>query len=81
MKRLLWQHPSVKTIVSCVLGLGLALLFRPVVVASGVFSPPWKELQQALYQFGKQCFAVRISSIDCSPRRTTVAIPPPAAFA
>ena len=61
-------NPGVATILSFVIGLGIAAMFRPVckgpecVVVRG---PPIQDIRDAVYQFGSKCVEFKTKPMEC----------------
>lgn len=79
----LMAAPGVATVLSFVLGVGLAAMFRPVckgpecVVVRG---PPVQDIRDAVYQFGTKCVEFKPRAVGC-PMRGTVPIVDTVSFA
>ena len=62
------ENKNVATLVSCVLGFGLAALFRPVckgpdcVILRG---PPISQIRDSVYQFGSKCHEFIPKTVEC----------------
>ncbi len=60
--------PGVATILSFIIGLGIAAMFRPVckgpdcVVIRG---PPVQDIRNAVYQFGSKCVEFKTKPMEC----------------
>ena len=66
---------SGKVIISLLLGLGLATLFKKTCdgVNCLVFKPPsLEDIKTKKYKYGDKCFQYEMQSIDCDNKKTTV---------
>jgi hypothetical protein len=77
------ETPGIATVLSFVLGVGLAAMFRPVckgpecVVVRG---PPVQDIRDAVYQFGTKCVEFKPRPMEC-PKAGTVPIVDTVSFA
>ena len=58
-----------RIVLSMVLGLGLATLFRKTCHALDCFAfraPPWAEVKQSIYSYGEDCFRFTPRAVPCS---------------
>jgi hypothetical protein len=75
--------PGMATLISVILGFGLAALFRPMckgpdcVVVRG---PPVNDIRGAVYQFGSKCVEFKTTPIEC-PKSGTVSVVDTVSFA
>lgn len=62
------ENKQVATFISCVLGFGIAALFRPVckgpdcVILRG---PPLSQIRNAVYQIGSKCHEFKPKVVEC----------------
>jgi hypothetical protein len=72
----LMKIPGMPTIISALLGFGLAIMFRPMckgpecVVVRG---PPIRDIQNSVYQFGSKCVEFKTKAMEC-PKDGTVPV-------
>ena len=77
------QAPGMATLISFVLGIGIAAMFRPIckgpecVLMRG---PPIQEIRDAVYQFGTKCVEFKPRAVEC-PKKGTVPIVDTVSFA
>lgn len=77
------QAPGVATLLSFLLGVGIAAMFRPIckgpecVLLRG---PPVQEIRDAVYQFGAKCVEFKPRAVEC-PKEATVPIVDTVSFA
>lgn len=77
------EVPSIAVLISFVLGVGLAAMFRPVckgpecVVIRG---PPVQDIRDAVYQFGAKCVEFKPKTVEC-PEAGTVPVVDTVSFA
>lgn len=75
--------PGVTTLISLLLGFGIAAIFRPLcngpdcVVVRG---PPINDIRDSVYQIGKQCVEFKAKPIAC-PKNGTVPVVDTVTFA
>lgn len=75
--------PGMATLISIILGFGLAALFRPMckgpdcVVVRG---PPVKDIRGSVYQFGSKCVEFKTVPLEC-PKNGTVSVVDTVSFA
>jgi len=76
--------PGLATLISLVLGFGLACIFRPLckgpecVVLRG---PPVAEIRGAVYQFGSKCVEFNTKAVECPVKGSTVSVVETVTFA
>ena len=66
-----------RIIMSMLLGIGLATLFRTACKGRQcriISSPPLSELQDQTYKFNNKCYTFETNPIDCATNKKTVAI-------
>jgi hypothetical protein len=69
------ENKNVAILVSCVLGFGLAAIFRPVckgpdcVILRG---PPVSNIRGAVYQFGAKCHEFKPKPVECPADKSQV---------
>ena len=64
-----------RIIMSIVLGIGLATLFRSVCKGKNcriVAAPPMEELEDQIYKFDEKCYKLEKNAIECDKNRQTV---------
>jgi hypothetical protein len=64
----LMDKPEFATMVSLILGFGLAAIFRPLCKGPDclvIRGPPVSELRGAVYQFGSKCVEFDAKAIEC----------------
>jgi hypothetical protein len=75
--------PGVATVISFVLGVGIAAMFRPVCKGPEcvlVRGPPIQDIRDAVYQFGTKCVEFKPRAVEC-PKKGTVPIVDTVSFA
>ncbi len=78
-----FNTPGVSTLLSVLLGFGVAAMFRPLcngpdcVVVRG---PPVSDIRGSVYQFGKKCVEFKPKPIAC-PKDSTVPVVDTVSFA
>ena len=81
IKRLL-NTPMGKILLSIILGLGLATLFRQVCHGKNCITfngPVINEIDGKIYKFGEDCYEYNIKSAKCDAMKKTVEIKDPKA--
>ena len=66
-----------RIIMSIVLGIGLATLFRSVCKGKNcriIVAPPMEELEDQIYNFDEKCYKLEKNAIECDKNRQTVKI-------
>ena len=69
--------PGLPTLISIVLGFGLACMFRPLckgpecLIISG---PPVSQIRGAVYQFGSKCVEFDAKPVECPAKGSTVPV-------
>jgi hypothetical protein len=66
-----------RIIMSILLGIGLATLFRSVCKGKNcriVAAPPMEELDDQIYKFDEKCYKLERNAIECDKIRQTVRI-------
>ena len=62
------NRPMVATVMSALIGFGIAAMFRPLckgpecVILRG---PPVTEMRNAVYQFGSKCIEFQTNAVEC----------------
>jgi hypothetical protein len=77
------EAPGVATLISFMLGVGIAAMFRPVCKGPDCLvlrGPPVQEIRGAVYQFGSRCVEFRTKPIEC-PKSGAVPIVDTVSFA
>jgi hypothetical protein len=75
--------PGISTLISLVIGFGIAALFRPIckgpdcVVIRG---PPVQDIRNTVYQFGSKCVEFKANPMEC-PKDKTVPVVDTVSFA
>ncbi len=60
--------PSIATLISFILGIGLATMFRPICKGPDclvIRGPPVQELRETVYQFGSRCVEFKTRTVEC----------------
>lgn len=71
----LFRTETGKTIMSMLLGLGLATLFRKGCVGRNCLefiAPTLEDIQKKVYKYGDQCFKYEMEAIVCDKEKKTV---------
>lgn len=66
-----------RIIMSILLGIGLATLFRAVCKGKNcriIAAPPMEELDDQIYKFDEKCYKMERNAIECDKTRQTVKI-------
>ena len=77
------QMPGIAVIISFVLGVGIAAMFRPICKGPEcvlIRGPPIQDIRDAVYQFGSKCVEFKPRAIEC-PASGTVPIVETVSFA
>lgn len=64
-----------KYLMSILLGLGLASLFRTICKGSKcniVKAPPMEEIDGQIYKFDEKCYEIKTNPIKCDPKKKTL---------
>lgn len=64
-----------KYLMSIILGIGLATLFRSVCKGSRcniIKAPPMEEIDGQIYKIDGKCYEMKTNSITCDPKRKTL---------
>ena len=64
-----------KYLMSIILGLGLASLFRTICKGSKcnvVKAPPMEEIDGQIYKFDGKCYEIQTNPIKCDPKKKTL---------
>jgi hypothetical protein len=75
--------PGISTLLSLVIGFGIAALFRPIckgpdcVVIRG---PPVQDIRNTVYQFGSKCVEFKANPMEC-PKDKTIPVVDTVSFA
>ncbi len=65
--------PGVATLISFMIGLGVAAMFRPMCKGPDcliVRGPPVQEIRDAVYQFGTKCVEFKPKPMECPADKT-----------
>ncbi len=65
------KSPAGRVVLSVILGLGLATLFRKTCHALDCFSfraPPWKEVTESVYSYGDSCYEFKSRAGPCTKK-------------
>ena len=71
------ERPVVATIISALLGFGIAAMFRPLckgpecVILRG---PPVTELRNAVFQFGSKCVEFQANPVECPKKDSKIPV-------
>lgn len=66
-----------KIVMSILLGLGLATLFRAVCSGKDcrvIAAPPIEEIENQVYRFNNKCYNIEKSAVKCNSKKTIVTI-------
>ena len=69
------HSPTGKYLMSMILGLGLATLFRAVCKGNNcniIKAPPLEEIDGQIYKYEKKCFKIETNPIQCDKNRKTL---------
>lgn len=69
------HSPAGKYLMSILLGLGLATLFRKVCKGTQckiLKAPPMEEIDGQIYKFDGKCYEMSMNPITCDPKRKTL---------
>lgn len=78
------DKPIVATVISALIGFGIAAMFRPLckgpecVILRG---PPVNDVRNAVYQFGSKCIEFQTKPIQCPAKGSTVPVVEAISFA
>jgi hypothetical protein len=75
--------PGIPTLISAILGFGLAALFRPMCEGPDciiVRGPPVNDIRGAVYQFGERCVEFITKPVEC-PKSGSVKVVDTVSFA
>ena len=64
----LMEDPALSTVVSFLLGFGIAAMFRPLCKGSDciiLHGPPVKDIMNKVYQMGEKCVEFTTEVVDC----------------
>jgi hypothetical protein len=64
----LMEDPALSTIISFLIGFGLAAMFRPLCKGSDcivLHGPPVKDIMDKVYQMGERCVEFTTEVVDC----------------
>jgi hypothetical protein len=62
------EDPALSTIISFLIGFGLAAMFRPLCKGSDcivLHGPPVKDIMDKVYQMGERCVEFTTEVVDC----------------
>ena len=62
------EHDSIVTLISCVVGFGLAALFRPICKGADCVilrGPPVNQMRDVVYQIGDKCHEFTSKAVAC----------------
>jgi hypothetical protein len=79
----LMNAPGIATLISFVLGVGIAAMFRPVCKGPEclvIRGPPIQDIRDAVYQFGTKCVEFQANPVKC-PIGDTVPVVDTVSFA
>jgi hypothetical protein len=71
------DRPGVATLVSLLIGFGIAAMFRPLCKGPDCLvlrGPPVNEIRGAVYQFGAKCVEFDAKAIACPTKESNIAI-------
>ena len=78
------DRPGFATIISIVLGFGLAAIFRPLCKGPDcliIRGPPVNEVRGAVYQFGAKCVEFDAKAVECPPKESNIHVVDTMSFA
>lgn len=78
------NRPGVSTIMSMILGFGLAAIFRPLCKGPDCLvlrGPPVNEIRGAVYQFGSKCVEFDAKAVECPKKDSKIPIVDTMSFA
>ena len=78
------DRPGFATIISIVLGFGLAAIFRPLCKGPDclvIRGPPVNEIRGAVYQFGAKCVEFDAKAVECPPKNSKTSVVDTMSFA
>jgi len=78
------DRPGFATLISIVLGFGLACIFRPLCKVPDcliIRGPPIDEIRGAVFQFGTKCVEFDAKAIECPPKDGKVTVVDTMSFA
>jgi len=78
------DRPGFATIISIVLGFGLAAIFRPLCKGPDcliIRGPPVNEVRGAVYQFGSKCVEFDAKTVECPPKGSNINVVDTMSFA
>ena len=78
------DRPGFATIISIVLGFGLAAIFRPLCKGPDcliIRGPPVNEVRGAVYQFGSKCVEFDAKAVECPPKDSNINVVDTMSFA
>jgi hypothetical protein len=78
------DRPGFATIISIVLGFGLAAIFRPLCKGPDcliIRGPPVNEVRGAVYQFGAKCVEFDAKAVECPPKGSNINVVDTMSFA
>lgn len=67
--------PTIATLISFILGVGLATMFRPICKGPDclvIRGPPVQELRETVYQFGSRCVEFKTRTVECPADKSAV---------
>ena len=78
------DRPGFATIISIVLGFGLACIFRPLCKGPDclvIRGPPVNEIRGAVYQFGAKCVEFDAKAVECPSKSSKISVVDTMSFA
>jgi len=78
------SRPGVSTIVSVILGFGLAAIFRPLCKGPDCLvlrGPPVSEIRGSVFQFGSKCVEFNAKAVECPSKDSKIPIVDTMSFA
>lgn len=67
--------PTIATLISFILGLGLAAIFRPICKGPDCLilrGPPVQDIRGSVYQFGSRCVEFNTRTVECPADKSGV---------
>jgi len=71
----LMEDPALSTIVSFLIGFGVAAMFRPLCKGSDcivLHGPPVKDIMDKVYQMGERCVEFTTEVVDCPKEKKEI---------
>ena len=78
------DRPGFATLISIILGFGLACIFRPLCKGPDcliIRGPPVNEIRGAVYQFGAKCVEFDAKAVECPSKDSKISVVDTMSFA